>query len=298
MEREYNVSDEFKYIAEYNNFIYPISLKNSEGLHDKQIFFKLVPIKELANKLHTTENFVYQQLKKLMGKQFVLRDLVQYTYANDEYTKNHGVLVATNGVYIEKYDTDRQRYISIKYNVYLTANQYQSCSLNVLFRHLLIALYPHIFVRNENNHILFKDGYKYTVEQRKALLSLSNQLPVDKVPYVLHGISIAELSRCLSNKKKIDEIISKSRILTYYDSDDMYISLYDVKIGDHKYNMSLYVPIETLFTKNYADIENVKIISHPYLTENGERKFMNGLQKDLPYFKSKRAQDIIKYILQ
>lgn len=298
MERDYNVSDEFKYVSEYNNFIYPISLKNSEGLNEKQIFFKLVPIKELANKLHTTENFVYQHLKKLMGKQFVLKDLFQYTYSNDDYTKSHGVLVATNGVYIERYDERRRNYISIKYNVYLTATQYQSCSLHVLFRKLLTVLFPHIFVRNENNHILFKDGYKYTVEQRKALLNLSNQLPVDKVPYVLHGISIAELSRCIANKKKIDEIISKSRIATYYDSDDMYISLYDVKIGDHKYNRSLYVPIETLFTKNYEDIENVKIISHPYLNENGVRKFMNGLQKDLPYFKSERAQDIIKYILQ
>lgn len=283
---------------EYNNFIYPKSLINVGNVKKKEIFLKLLPIEELATQLHIDTKMVLKTIDKMMNKQIVLCDLLSYNYTPTGTTNEYGILVAEKCAISSTYSNSKRSFIEKYYDVYLVRNENFRVTFNLIFRTLLSEIFPKLFIKNEENGFLFKEDFKYTSEQRKCLENLSSELALYKMPYEINHLPIKDIARCLNNKKRINDIIYKTRISCFFESDCIYIYLFDVNINGYSYKRSLYVPLEALFTKDYDLIANKFVSSQAILNENGEREFINGSQKDMPYFNNERTQKILTYILK
>lgn len=296
MEKNIKLIESYRDKIEYNNFIRPLSLINAKNISKHKIFLQLLPIEKLANKLHIDKKMVLKTIDKLLKKKIVLSDLLSYAYTPTGFVINKGVLVAekcaTSSVYkrnigfVEKY-----------YDVYLVCNANINVTFNLIFRTLLAEIFPNIFIKNSDNGVLFKEDFKYTLEQRKCLENLPKELSIYKIPIEINQLSVKEIATCINNRKRINEIVFKTRISSYFDSECIYIHLFNINIGGHIYSRELYVPIEALFTKDYEAIANEYITSQAVINENGVIDFINGAQKDMPYFKNERTQKILKYIL-
>lgn len=298
MGKDFKATEPFCDNKEYNNFIYPISLINVDNVNKKKIFLTLLPIDELANKLHIKPNTVLNTINKMLNKQLVLRDLFDYEYIPTGMEYKHGILVVKNGVYTYKYNSVKYGYDKKLYDVYLVRHKCLSLSFNIIYRKLLAEMFPHLFIKNEDNGVLFKEDFKYSLEQRNCLKNLTKELSVSNIPYELTNLPIKDIARCLNNKKRINDIIYKTRISCFFESDCIYIYLFDVNINGYSYKRSLYMPLEALFTKDYDLIANKFVSSQAILNENGKREFINGSQKDMPYFNNERTQKILTYILK
>ena len=298
MEKEIKGLASFCGNKEYNNFIYPISLINADNLKKKDIFLKLLPIEKLANKLHIDAEKVLKTIDKLLNKKIVLRELLSYQYFPTGTINNNGILVAKKCATSSYYDMIRRCYVETYYDVYLTCNSNINVSFNIIFRTLLTEIFPNIFIKNDENRILFKEEFKYSLEQRKCLENLSKELALYKIPTEISDLSIKDVASCLNNKKRINEVISKTRVSSYFESDCIYIYLFNVNIKGCSYKKCLYVPLEALFTKDYDTIANEIVTSQAIINESGEREFISGAQKDMPYFKNERTQKILAYILK
>lgn len=296
MEKNIKVIESYRDKIEYNNFIRPLSLINAKNISKHKIFLQLLPIEKLANKLHIDKKRVLKTIDKLLKKKIVLSDLLSYAYTPTGFVINKGVLVAekcaTSSVYkrnigfVEKY-----------YDVYLVCNANINVTFNLIFRTLLAEIFPNIFIKNSDNGFLFKEDFKYTLEERKCLENLPKELSIYKIPIEINQLSVKEIATCINNRKRINEIVFKTRISSYFDSECIYLHLFYINIGGHMYSRELYVPIEALFTKDYEAIANEYITSQAVINENGVIDFINGAQKDMPYFKNERTQKILKYIL-
>lgn len=283
---------------EYNNFIYPISLKNAKNIKKNNIFLKLLPVEELANKLHIDTKKVLKQINKMLDKQFILRDLLSYEYFPTDVDNSRGILVAKKCASSCSYSNVKHCVEEKFYDVYLVCNSNINVTFNIIFRTLLAEMFPHLFIKNEENGFLFKEDFKYNKEQRNCLEKLSKELQISNIPIELRDLSIKDINYCLNNKKRINEIVYKTRISSYFDSDCIYIHLFNVNINGFIYERDLYVPIEALFTKDYEAIANEYITSQAIINDKKQREFVNGKQKDMPYFNNERTQKILTYILK
>ncbi len=296
MEKNIKVIESYRDKIEYNNFIRPLSLINAKNISKHKIFLQLLPIEKLANKLHIDKKRVLKTIDKLLKKKIVLSDLLSYAYTPTGFVINKGVLVAekcaTSSVYKRNIG-----FVDKYYDVYLVCNANINVTFNLIFRTLLAEIFPNIFIKNSDNVFLFKEDFKYTLEQRKCLENLPKELSIYKIPIEINQLSVKEIATCINNRKRINEIVFKTRISSYFDSECIYIHLFNINIGGHIYSRELYVPIEALFTKDYEAIANEYITSQAVINENGVIDFINGAQKDMPYFKNERTQKILKYIL-
>lgn len=296
MEKNIKVIELYRDKIEYNNFIRPLSLINAKNISKHKIFLQLLPIEKLANKLHIDKKRVLKTIDKLLKKKIVLSDLLSYAYTPTGFVINKGVLVAEKCATSSAYKRNIG-FVEKYYDVYLVCNANINVTFNLIFRTLLAEIFPNIFIKNSDNGFLFKEDFKYTLEQRKCLENLPKELSIYKIPIEINQLSVKEIATCINNRKRINEIVFKTRISSYFDSECIYIHLFNINIGGHIYSRELYVPIEALFTKDYEAIANEYITSQAVINENGVIDFINGAQKDMPYFKNERTQKILKYIL-
>lgn len=299
MERKMNVYTEFSSVKEYNNFLYPISLKNADNLSDKEIFKRLLPINDLAQKLHISRAKVISTINKLLNKQIKLFDLFEYKFYPAGVSPMYGVLVAKNCVYTHKYNKYKREFETIVYDVYLEPAHYYSVAFNKVYDKLLKEIFPQFFLPNTENDFLFVDGCQYNDEQKEDLRKLSKETILSNIPQSLRSVPIKDICKTVFNKKNIENIVKKPRVRSsFWDSDCLYIHICDVEINEFLYSQDLYVPVEALFTKNIELIKNEQINSQATKDENGKRVFISGLQKDMPYFSNELTQKILDYILK
>lgn len=298
MERKITVLDSFRGVEKYNNFISPITLENMEKVSAEKVFMRLLPIEEIATKLHISSKRVLRTIGKMLGKQVVLRDFFSYEFSPVGVKKYNGILVAKKCASCRYYSPTNRKYIETYYDAYLVRNTYYGVGFNIVFRRLLTEIFPQFFVKDDENQFLFKEEFKYTSKQRECLRHMSRELTVSNIPFELRDLTLKDITTCLCSKKRITDVVHKSRISCYHDSDDIYIYLFDASVKGYMYERSLYVPIEALFTKDYDAIANAYITSQAVMNGKGEREFINGRQADMPYFKNERTQKILTYLLK
>lgn len=299
----YQLVDRFNLDKDYNSFISVETLKNEFNLDEEQ-FYDLLPINRLIDFFNVDKKEVINTIHSMLGINFSLRDLFSYSYKehrDNNIIEKNSIKVSDSSVYyIEEYFFKGQRYPKkVLCDVYIIKNIYYSCAFNLIFRKMFQKKYPSLFDK-EKYPFLFHEKALFTEEQKEKLNKLSPETELKEIHYLLDNFSISLIMDCITNKAKINETYFKSNVMLYFDSEFVFINLFEVSLYNKEadkhftYERTLQVPIEFFKEKNWALVENVAKYGEPYEDANSINNisFIEQKQGDADYFKTEIVEKI------
>lgn len=289
----------------YDNFIFVNTLNNADNKSEYEIFNQLLPIKKIAETFQVKEKLIFQVIKKLIGSRLNYDSLLDYyfipiKFPNNDNNNSNYILVKEKVGYTELYDKEKCRYYTQDYNVYLKCNDYNLSALSEIVKEIIKCKFPQLF-DYKANPFLFIEDYKFSLEERIFLSNIKRNMMIDLLHKpIIKNITFDDISKTLTRKSYIETKIQKSLITCYYDSTEIYITLFEeeitVKDTSWKYERCLYVPIQTLITKDWSLVENQYVHGQAYIDDSGKRVFLKGKQCDMPYFKNEKVE-LIKNLI-
>lgn len=285
----------------YNHFTYPSVMDNAEGLSARDAIHRICAkqINNLSVYLKVNAEDIINAIFSRFYKTACLCNVVDYTKVRHDSPcqQDNAIKVAENAFCrIEPNRTIsgqlKAGFHEVYYDVYLVGNQYSDTFFSKIACELLKQKFPSLF--DEKNTCMFNEPiYRFDEATREVLQKITNDTTLDTLAHDLVGvhnysITLGDISHVINDREYINARFAESRVKIYYPYlEQFYINLGTEEVHDegtaYYYKRSLTIPLEALFKKDWALIENLNIFDT--YRRNGKPIKIEGLQKNMPYFK-------------
>lgn len=269
---------------------YKVSIKNNEifFIDDLERFnvtlldmMKLCPFfKEISETFEVSMEYLHNLVTEVFH--IPMRDLFEVSI----YGSNALMLIEEKHCYTEKTIRFNQ-VIKTYYNAYLRENQY----IGLKFEKFAMQIFK------EKYSDFFTDNFYFNEYRRKYpkelkiydYMKVEDFIHLNRFKCEINNLTLGDVVHLLTDENAKNEMIFKSCFRFYDKSKQFYLKLGKVKVQEREYEYSFVIPYTFLKTKNWSEIENIKVYSiiKPNANEKlGEDKnnWFSGKQKDSPYW--------------
>lgn len=222
------------------------------------------PVKHFFSPFLMALNISAQEFLLLKEKAYILdRELYDFSIFP------HGIPVAPNGIYAEKWNKVERRRIRTNHDVYITNSEFSSLYLAKILNEYIKKNFPRLF---EGNFVKTANRFSDNVKS----IFISPSMSIRQLDGLLgaDSITIDDLMKIMADKGYVNSIVCEPKVKMYANNDGSTINCYlDIDNGH-----SIAFDFKDLMGKDWKAIEDKDVwVDHKY---NGVK------QKDRDYFSS------------